>query len=806
MDVNSLRQLMEEQLKLSRRLTARVQELEAAQRAPLAIVGMALRLPGGLTSPEDYWRFLQGSSTALAEIPADRPGLHGVYDARPDQPGRSYVKQAGFLNDVASFDASFFGISQREAEALDPQQRLLLETSWEAMERAGIPIRRQERLKAGVFVGIMASEYGERISDRPDKSAIDPYYGTGGGHCFAAGRISYALGFSGPALSVDTACSSSLVALHLGAQSLRRGECRYALVGGSNLIFSPSLMVSLCQSKALSPDGRSKTFTAEADGYGRGEGVGILVLMRLDEAQREGRQILAVVRGTAVNHDGASSGLTVPSGPAQQEVIRAALADGGIAPEEVGYVEAHGTGTALGDPIEVGALDAVVGTGATARRIPLAIGSVKSRLGHLEAAAGIAGLIKLVLMLRHAEIPSALLETDGKLNPLVAWDRLKLSVPRQAQRWPADFPRRVAGISAFGLSGTNAHALLEAYEAKQAEAPVGAARGELLTLSAKDPASLKELAASVSAFLQKLEPALLPSACHTLRVGRAPFGQRLAVTGSTPAELAEKLKAAAEGSTPTPTATSVLTVNLRLGPVPEQIAQGVQALTSAFPQLGAAQDAAAKPEVQLERLLQRFGLRVKSVTDASLTGFAAQLEWGGSTRPQLISDASAAPKLLLDALAALFNAGTDLRFDGLQVPGARILGELPTYAFRRKRFWIDEAPSAAAALTSHLATAAAKEPSAQRSAPVEAIEAFLLAELKDVLRAEGEFDRAQTFLGIGGDSFTAMLLKKSIEQQYNVDIPLEALAVDLPLSELLGRLCEHIIRASAPAQAERPTG
>ena len=503
MELNDVRALMEDQLKLSRSLKARIRELEDAQHAPLAVVGTALRLPGGLTTPEEYWDFLLSDADVLGGIPAERPGLRAVYDPRPDRPGSSYVDRGGFLNDIAGFDPGFFGISQREAEALDPQQRLLLETSWEAMERAGIAVRRQDRLRAGVFVGIMSSEYGERLAGREDKSGIDPYYGTGGGHCMAAGRISYVMGLSGPAVSVDTACSSSLVALHLAARSLRQQECDYALVGGANLVLSPDLMVSLCQSRALAADGRSKSFLAEADGYGRGEGVGMLLLMRLDQAQREHRPVLAVLRGSAVNHDGASSGLTVPNGPAQQEVIRTAYADARVDPAEVGWVEAHGTGTSLGDPIEAGALDAVAGSGAAGRRLPLAIGSVKSRIGHLEAAAGLAGLIKVVLMLRHGIIPAALGAEDGELNPYVPWDRTRLTVPRQSAEWPAGYPDRIAGISAFGMSGTNAHAVLAAApspvgQAEQAE-QVRESGSELLVLSARNADSLYELAIDVAA-------------------------------------------------------------------------------------------------------------------------------------------------------------------------------------------------------------------------------------------------------------------------------------------------------------------
>ncbi|GAA1955218.1 beta-ketoacyl synthase N-terminal-like domain-containing protein [Kitasatospora viridis] len=761
MEPDDLRKLMEDQLRLSRSLKARVRELEEAQeahRAPLAVVGTALRLPGGLTTPEAYWEFLLGGADALGPIPEDRPGLRRVFDPRPDRPGSSYVDRAGFLADVAGFDPAFFGISQREAEALDPQQRLLLECAWEAMERAGIAVRRQDRLNAGVFVGIMSAEYVERMAAPDDKTGIDPYYGTGGGHCMAAGRISYVMGLSGPALSCDTACSSSLVALHLAAQSLRRGECRYALVGGANLVLSPDLMVSLCQNRALAPDGRSKTFTAAADGYGRGEGVGMLVLMRLDQAEREGRPVLAVLRGTAVNHDGASSGLTVPSGPAQQEVIRAALADARVAPGEVGFVEAHGTGTALGDPIEVGALDAVLGSGAAGRAAPLAVGSVKSRIGHLEAAAGIAGLIKLVLMLRHGRIPAALGAADGELNPLIPWERVAVTVPRASEEWPAAFERRIGGISAFGMSGTNAHALLEAYEPEPV-ATVEPGRTELLVLSARSAESLRELAGSVALLLKDADAASVASLCHTLNTGRTPFEHRLAVTGRTGAELASALT---EGR-PSVTRGAKPTVGLRV--------------TADHPELAGR--------------LRELGLRITELPGAPTAGYA-QLEWEGQVLPLVTDRADRTPELLATALAALFLAGADLRLAALRAPGARLLGDLPTYPFQRRRCWIDERPVDAAV---PLSAGSEPEVGGSDDPDRDLVEEFLAAELATVLRATEALDPQRTYLEVGGDSFTAMQFAMAVEREYQVELPVEEFTEEVPLATLFRRLGEHILRA-----------
>ncbi|MEU1292016.1 beta-ketoacyl synthase N-terminal-like domain-containing protein [Streptomyces sp. NPDC005840] len=586
-DTEGVRALMEDQLRLSRRLRARIAELEDAAHAPVAVVGMGLRLPPALNTPEAYWEFLTGTGSALSGIPADRPGLRAVHEPTPGRPGRSYVDRAAFLTSVADFDAGFFGVSRREARLLDPQQRMLLETSWEALERAGIAVRRADRLDVGIYLGMMTSEYSERNEDRRDTSRIDPYYITGGGLSFGAGRVSHLLGFSGPVMGVETACSSSMTTLHLAVQALRRRECRYALAAGANLLLSGNLMVSLCQTRALAPDGRSKSFLATADGYGRGEGVGVVALMRLDDAEREGRPVLAVVRGTAVNHDGAASGLTAPNGPAQREVIEAALADARTAPADVGYVEAHGTGTVLGDPIEIGALDGVLGEAVRRRGTPLSIGSVKSRLGHLEGASGIASVIKTVLMLGHGVIPAAADPADGDLNPHIPWDRLGFTVPRRPAPWP-ELPRRIAGINSFGMSGTNVHAVLEAYRAPAAEpAPPRPGRPELLVLSAKDPVALDHLAVRTEALLRATDDTRLAGLCHTLRAGRAPFPYRLAVVAPTARALADGLaEYRARGLPTTPAPVPPRRFTLRVEGPPAALAAVATELTTAHPLLG----------------------------------------------------------------------------------------------------------------------------------------------------------------------------------------------------------------------------
>ncbi|MEV7686071.1 beta-ketoacyl synthase N-terminal-like domain-containing protein [Streptomyces bungoensis] len=785
-----LRRVIQDQLRLSRRLKEKLAAAEARAHAPVAVVGMAMRLPGGVDHPRAYRDFLYSDDPdfrALSPIPADRPSLRAVHHPETGTAGRSYVDRAGFLDDIASFDAAFFGISQREAETMDPQQRLLLEVSWEALERAGIAARRQDRLPVGVFIGAMSSEYGRRFVSDGDFSRIDPYHSTGSGHCFLAGRVSYALGLSGPALSVDTACSSSLVAIHQAVRSLRSGECAYALAGGANLILGPELMVALCQGEALSPGGRSRTFLADADGYGRGEGVGVIALMRLDEAVAQGREVHAVIRGTAVNHDGASSGFTVPSGPAQQEVVRAALADARVAPSAVGYVEAHGTGTALGDPIEVGALDAVIGTGAEDRTDPVVLGSVKARIGHLEAAAGIAGVLKLVVLLGEESLPAAVQSGDGRLNSLIPWDQIAMDVPRKAAPWRVPSGARVAGISSFGLSGTNAHAVLAGHvPAAAGEAAPEPGHPELLTLSAKDPAALVELTERVRTALAGRDAAGVAALCHTLRAGRVHFGHRLAVVGTDARELAAALAGVRRGTGAPAVDRVTLTVS-----GPDEVLEGaLDVLARRFPGLAAAARGSAAPAGRLGGLLAALGVR----TSAGPAGEqdqapAAYLKAAGEILPLVTDDPEAAPRLLAAALAALYHGGADLRLDRLAAPGARFT-DAPTYPFQRKRFWVDEPePGRPADAPAVVAEAA--------PAPRDTAEicTYLATELAAVLKADGLLPIDVPFCEVGGDSFTAMMLTKSVEQRYGVELPTLDCPVEMPVGDLLVHLGDQLSAA-----------
>ncbi len=385
-------------------MQAKLDSVKRARREPIAVIGMGCRFPGGANDPQSFWQLLHDGVDAITEVPGDRWDINAYYDSDPEAPGKMSTRWGGFIEGIDQFDPQLFGISPREATSMDPQQRILLETCWEALEDAGQAPNKLAGTRTGVFVGIVNSDFARLQMEDDGIERIDMYFGSGTGHSIASGRISYVLGLNGPSISVDTACSSSLVAVHLAVQSLRSGECDLALVGGTNAILIPETTIALSKYHFMAPDGRCKSFDARADGFVRGEGCGVVVLKRLSDAQADGDDILSVILGSAVNQDGASSGLTAPNGPSQEAVIRDALANAGIRPADVGYVETHGTGTSLGDPIEVQALAAVLGKERNADK-PLAIGSVKTNIGHLESAAGIAGFMKLVLSIQHQEIP-----------------------------------------------------------------------------------------------------------------------------------------------------------------------------------------------------------------------------------------------------------------------------------------------------------------------------------------------------------------------------------------------------------------
>jgi|CZKZ01.1.fsa_nt_gi acyl transferase domain-containing protein/acyl carrier protein len=531
---------------LANDLKERFDSLEQERREPIAIVGMGCRFPGGADSPAEFWRLLHDGVDAISEVPPERWDLDSIYDPEPGKPGKISSRYGGFLKDVDRFDPAFFGISPREATSMDPQQRLLLEVVWEALEDAGQSPEMLSETQTGVFVGIAGSDYLHGMLEC-DPKELDMYTATGGAHSTASGRISYILGLRGPSMSIDTACSSSLVALHLACQSLRTKESKIAIAAGVNLILKPEVSISLSRSQMLAPDGRCKTFDASGDGFVRSEGCGVVVLKRLSDAVANRDCILALVSGTAVNQDGRSSGLTAPNGPSQEAVIQAALTASGVEPAAVDYIETHGTGTSLGDPIEVRALGKVFSPKRDSLK-PLNIGSVKTNLGHLETAAGIAGLIKTVLALRNEEIPPSLHFKNP--SPHIPWDQYPVvRVAAESKPWKRGSRRRLAGVSSFGFSGTNVHAVLE--EAPQQASPNQHSGQQqdrpahIYTVSAKSEAALLE---NVKRHLAALRTeSSLANACFTANAGRTHFAHRFACVSHSREELVEQLEAYVEG-------------------------------------------------------------------------------------------------------------------------------------------------------------------------------------------------------------------------------------------------------------------
>ena len=530
-------------------LQAKLAETDYAQREPIAVVGIGCRWPGA-ANPTQFWQLMQNQQDAITPVPADRWDLDRFYDPSPDVPAKMPHRDGGFLPDLLDFDASFFRIAPREAHSLDPQQRLLLEVSWEALEQAGLAADRLVGSRTGVFIGISSIDYWQRLLSR-HPSEIDAYLATGNTHSMAAGRISYILGLTGPSLAIDTACSSALVALHSACQSLRLQDCDLALAGGVNRILEPATSLNFARAKMLSPTDRCRSFDAAADGFVRSEGCGIVVLKRWRNAVRDQNQIWGVILGSAVNHDGRASGLTVPNGSAQQALIRQALAQAQVEPAQVSYVETHGTGTALGDPIEVNALGAVFQSNRQ-RRQPLILGAVKTNIGHTEAAAGMAGLIKTLLALRHRQIPANLY--FQRPNPQIDWANLPVRVPTAPVDWPLQEQPRIAGVSAFGFSGTNAHVIvadLPVGDLPVGESNPGSSRMPssqpthyLLPISAKTKPALVQLIERYQTHLQTYDGSLA-ALCYTAQLGRCHFNQRQALIVSSLTDLRAQLSLAA---------------------------------------------------------------------------------------------------------------------------------------------------------------------------------------------------------------------------------------------------------------------
>ncbi|MGW2473260.1 type I polyketide synthase [Streptomyces sp. NPDC001665] len=626
-----------------RRVTAELQstreELRRVQQRvdePVAVVGMACRYPGGVDSPDGLWELVAAGRDVVADFPADRGwDLDRLFHDDPDHPGTTYARGGGFLDGATEFDAAFFGIGRTEAQAMDPQQRLLLHTVWECLEHAGIDPGGLRGSRTGVFVGTTGQDYAQLARSGPDE--LEGYWGIGSAGSVLSGRVSYVLGFEGPALTVDTACSSSLVSVHLAAQALRNGECSLAVAGGVTVMSTPGVFTEFSRQRALSPDGRCRSYAEAADGTGWGEGVGVVLLERLSEARRNKHRVLAVVAGSAVNQDGASNGLTAPNGGSQQRVIAQALAAARLRPEDIDAVEGHGTGTTLGDPIEIDALAAVYGRGRSATR-PLRLGSLKSNIGHSQAAAGVGGLIKMIQALRHETLPRTL-HVD-RPTPKADWAGGGISLLTESVPWQRGERVRRAGVSSFGISGSNAHVVLEEapLDAPEAGAPEPAVLPVVpWLLSARTPAALRAQARRLHAHLSTAYPEAAPAdVAAALAHTRTHFDHRAAVTGTDRTELLSGLAEFGAGGLPGNTALGVAarapkTAFLFSGQGSQRAGMGRE-LAAAYPVFA---EALAEVRAALDPLLER---PLHEVLDAPESAPEAELlHRTGWTQPALFA-------------------------------------------------------------------------------------------------------------------------------------------------------------------------
>ncbi|HKS43631.1 MAG TPA: beta-ketoacyl synthase N-terminal-like domain-containing protein [Amycolatopsis sp.] len=789
----------------------------------IAIIGMACRYPGGVTGPQQLWELVRDEVDAISAFPEDRGWpIENLYHPDPEHSGTSYTKEGGFLDDVAGFDAAFFGISGHEASAMDPQHRLLLETAWEAIERAGIDPLSIRGSALGVYMGIAMQDYRPHSDEHADEMAG---YLTGLAPSVASGRIAYLLGAQGPTMTVDTSCSSSLVTLHLACQSLRNGESTMALAGGATVLASPDAFIGFSRQRGLSPDGRCKAFSAEADGTGWAEGAGVLLLERVGDARRRGHPVLAVVKGSALNQDGASNGLTAPNGLAQQDVIRKALADARLSPDDVDLLEAHGTGTVLGDPVEINAVLATYGADRSADR-PLWMGSFKSNVGHSMAAAGVGGVIKSVMALRNERLPRTL--HADRPTPYADWDSGAIRLLTEALPWPRRESPRRAAVSAFGLSGTNAHVLIE-------EAPPAPAAGSAVephhvvwALSAPTRAALRAQARQYAEHARR-HPEQSPAAIGRALAARSVFRHRAVVIGGDRGELIEGMEALAAGRTSTAVVEGAAATRKAVLVLPPTADRALPEAWQAYgiaPQLLFRSDEADLAARLTAAIADGHNLILQCAPGLAEQVRQVAAEAGPKVAVVLCSGApEVADDLFVRALA-------EVHVVGLYADWSPLLGrrqgpldvELPTYAFQRSRYWAMRShPSAAPSLPSAppaapvAVTAREKSSTAawdlEGEARYEALLEFVRVQAADMLGIDvDDLDPEEGFFQQGFDSIMAMRLLRALEAQIDVPLP-STLLFEQPNATALA-LClaeevtapppEPTARATAPEVADAP--
>ncbi|MEM9274505.1 MAG: beta-ketoacyl synthase N-terminal-like domain-containing protein [Cyanobacteria bacterium P01_F01_bin.143] len=649
-----------------KQMQSKLETLEKAQHEPIAIVGMGCRFPGA-NNPQEFWQLLSNAQDAITQIPAEHWDKDQYYDNQPATPGKICNNYGGFVPHLKEFDASFFRIAPREAASLDPQQRLLLEVSWEALENAAISADQIKSSQTGVFIGISATDYWHQLLSRK-QSEIDAYLTTGNTHSLASGRLSHFYNFTGPSISLDTACSSSLVAVHLAIKSLRSRECNLALVGGVNRLISPKVSINFSQAKMLSPDGRCQTFDEAANGFVRSEGCGIVVLKRLSDAIADRDNIRAVLLGSAVNQDGRTSSITTPNSLSQQAVIKQALENSKVEAQQVSYLETHGTGTSLGDLIEVEALSSVFGSNQK-----LILGAVKTNIGHLESASGIASLIKTVLALENESIPANL--HLKKPNEKIEWQNLPFKLPQNAIAWKKSEQPRIAGVSAFGFSGTNAHVIVQSSDISHqlsvsSDEKTNEGFSYVLTLSARSKKALQELVKRYQEYLMKTSSSI-KDICYTANIGRSHFNHRLALVVSSIADLQTKL-------------TQFLSQEL-----PPNLWQG-KANLNREPKLALVFNNQVSND--LKDLAQSL------IATPIVSRDMAEIFWsigGQETREGLtvvFSDLDSELRdrqLLISGLAQLYVLGVTINWEVLINEDYYKKISLPTYPFQRQTYWLD---------------------------------------------------------------------------------------------------------------------